>query len=1140
MGKSQPTVVVDGLKRYGLAVVAGLFAMTGLLFVWSQLQLQQALHSGQPAAMMLRLSQSWGVGIGLALLGALLLALTIQKVRRTAGKAQEELAAEIDERRRAEVALRNSEALYHSLVETLPMCILRKDLQGRLTFVNGAYSKFIGISVAGLLGKTDYDLFPEDLAHKFRQDDQRVIQSGTQVEDVERNEVAGKARWVQVLKTPVYDASGNIVGTQGIFWDVSDRKQTEADLHQERYLLQTLMSNLPDSIYFKDTQSRFLRASKGVAEKFGITDPAIVRGKTDRDYFSLEFAKKTAEDEQRLMLSNKPLIGIEERETWPDGRQTWVITTKLPLRDSTGKTVGTFGISRDITEQKLAEKALQESEARKRAVFEAALDAIITLDEGGRIIEWNPAAEKIFGYKLREVSGREMNELLFPPEYRAFALEQQNSGSSYTTLMNNRTETTAIRKSGEEFVAEMSIRTIPLDGAVLFTVYLRDVTRRKQAELEILAAKEAAESANRAKSDFLANMSHEIRTPMNAVIGMTELVLDSSLTPLQREYLEIVRESGESLLGIINDVLDFSKIEAGKLSLDDVVFDLRERLGDAMRALAVRAHGKGLEVIFDVKPDVPSFLQGDPGRLRQVIMNLAGNAVKFTERGEIVVNVEKLSESDEDGVELQFSVSDTGIGISPSEQSRVFEAFEQADSSTTRRYGGTGLGLAICSRLVELMGGRIWLESRPGQGSTFFFTAFFMHGDGEGIDTRSVHKSSLVGLKVLVVDDNATNRRILQEMLHNWRMHPTLAAGASDGIAAMRTARAAGNSFDLVLTDSNMPDVDGFTFATQVKEDAELGSAVVMMLTSGNRPEDVSRCEQLGIAAYLMKPIKQSELFDAIAAAIGATTAESDTPGAPPPQIPAGARVLKILLAEDSLVNQKLALGLLGKYGHKITVANNGKEALAALETQKFDLVLMDVQMPEMDGLEAAATIRRREERTGQHIPIIAMTAHAMKGDRERCLEAGMDEYVTKPVRVSELFAAIDKCLDSHAVEDAGSVLDDDTPPNEVDWTHARESVNNDEELLRAVVEAFLEEAPRICIQLNQALLKGDAKVVQRAAHTLKGSLRVFGVPTAAELAARCEEAGKEAQLEQAGELFVAIQRQMGPIQREIESFLKM
>jgi PAS domain S-box-containing protein len=822
-----------------------------------------------------------------------------------------------------------------------------------------------------------------------------------------------------------------------------------------------------------------------------------------------------------MIRTGRPVVGKEEKETWEDGRQTWVSTTKMPLRDHDGKVIGTFGISRDITERKEAEELVRASEALYHSLVEYLPQNIFRKDLEGRFTFANRKFCAILGKPLGDIVGKTDYDF-FPKQladkYRADDLEVVRAGTMFDTVEEHVTP-----EGSKLYVQVVKTPVHGPDGDIVGTQCIFwDVTDKKLQEQELHKAKAAAEAANRAKSEFLANMSHEIRTPMNGVIGMTELALDTELSTEQREYLTLVKASADALLSVINDILDFSKIEARKLQLEPIAFDLRDSLGDTMKALALRAQQKGLELACYIPATVPDALVGDPGRLRQVLINLIGNAIKFTEHGEVVVHVESMllpppqgaresgmgeGTSTGEEVELHFSVRDTGCGIPADKLDRVFEAFEQADMSTTRKYGGTGLGLTISSQIIALMGGRVWVESELGKGSTFHFTARLGVQLAPSGSKAMRRPEALLNLPVLVVDDNATNRRILQEMLTNWRMKPTVVDGGAAALSVMQRAVETGEPFPLVLLDAMMPEMDGFTLAAEIKKRPAFAGAVLMMLSSAGQSGDGARCRQLGIETYLTKPIKQSDLLDAILNALSLTFQHDamHEPAMQPPQ--AAPRRLYVLLAEDNAVNQMLAVRLLEKRGHTVSVAGDGKQAVAALEREPFDLVLMDVQMPHMNGFEATAAIRMMEKESRKHVPIIAMTAHAMKGDREKCLDAGMDGYVTKPVQAAELFEAI--AAHVPAGTGAAAIL----PSSVWNRSKALAHVGGDHDLLRELAAVFVVECPHRLADVRDAVSQADAQRLRLAAHTLKGAASNFSALAACDAAQRLETMGQRADL---------------------------
>ena len=760
------------------------------------------------------------------------------------------------------------------------------------------------------------------------------------------------------------------------------------------------------------------------------------------------------------------------------------------------------------------------AEHRMRLTVDKALDAVITMDAEGRIIDWNQQAEATFGWTRDEALGRSLAETIVPPGHRDGHMRgvAQFLAGGESPLLNRRIEMTAWHRDGREFPVELAISAIALGDGHLFTAFVRDITDRKRVEEELRSAKETAEAGNRAKSEFLATMSHEIRTPMNGIFGMTELALDALDDAERRDFLVRARACAESLMTIINDVLDFSKIEAGKLDFECIEFDVRSVLDGVLDTLAIEANRKQLELVGTVDEGLPSRLRGDPGRLRQILMNLAGNAFKFTDHGEIVIRLEREGgapelEGDDNRVVLRCTVQDTGIGIPADKQAAIFESFTQADSSTTRRYGGTGLGLAISQRLVAMMSGTIGVESEPGRGSTFWFSVPLERGGASGeVDSRRV----LAGLRVLVVDDNATNRMVLLKLLQSWGCRAALASGGAEACDLLTHAARGGEPFDLVLLDMHMPDLDGVATARRIRGEATTRDVPIIALTSVHRGG--TRYDDVVTSAVIPKPIKHAQLAQTMAEVLAtrARAASAD--------LGVGTeRPGRILVVDDNEANRIVAETVLRRGGYEVHLATNGREAIAAVREVAPDLVLMDIQMPEMDGLAATAAIRAGEK-AGERRPILALTAATSAEDRARCYEAQMDGYIVKPLRRDDLLETVAQAL-------AGA------PRPSAPLTPAKGGADEellDDEVMTEIAGRFLEEAVRRCQALRAALTSGEAKAVEHIGHYLKGGAAQLAIVGLRDLAAAVETLGRAGQLESAAGLVPALEDEIAVARRAI------
>ncbi|MFZ2854181.1 MAG: PAS domain S-box protein [Rhodocyclaceae bacterium] len=1010
---------------------------------------------------------------------------------------------DVTERRKALEQLQEQLHFVHELIEAVPLPIYLKDVSGHYLQFNKAFEAFFGIRREEWLGKTVHDLLPAADAAIHAAKDRLILESpGQQKYEARVHTRNGDVRDTIYRKATLTRHDGGVVGLVGTIADVTERKAQEAVIKAAETRLRHITNTVPGAVFQWEVgngQIHYTFLSDRVTEIRGLDREAL--------FADAGLATRQIVEEDRERVRAGVFAAAERREAWrdeyriemPNGTMRWIRGEISPeLEPTTSNTTLFTGIWQDVTQ-------LKEADARLREVTDNIPVAVYQY----LLPDKAPHAFRFFSRGLMQICGLSAEDAVADAD-RLFALIHPDDRAP----MANSIIQSAIcqtrwsldfrflhRLSGEIvwIHGESQPKSLP-DGSTLWNGYIADISEARRASDELRRAKEGAEAANRAKSDFLANMSHEIRTPMNGVIGMTDLALDTELSEEQREYLQIVKSSSESLLAIINDILDFSKIEAGKLLIERIPFNVWRVVGDTLKTLALRAHAKGLELICDISPDAPAFVLGDPGRLRQIIVNLVGNAIKFTEKGEVILRVEPAPGRGDD-VGLLFSIIDSGIGIAQHKLDTIFDAFSQEDSSITRKYGGTGLGLTISGRLAEALGGRIWVDSALGKGSCFHFTVLF------GRDTQqheaAPEAAGFSGARVLVVDDNPVNRRIIVGTLSG--VGATVSE-ADSGEAALALLGKTPDAWNLVLLDACMPGIDGFTTAERALALPHCAGLRLVMLSSGGIKGDAQRCRDIGFAAYLPKPIARDELFQVLARVLHDPLAGKASSLLTRHVLKDEQKALEVLLVEDHPINQKLATNLLERWGHRVLVAGNGLLAIEAMHDRHFDLVLMDMMMPVMDGLEATRRIRVHElEAGGRRTPIIAMTANAMQGDRESCIEAGMDDYIAKPIKSQELQKLLRQYADAAGGEEPADALAGN-PPAVPDFDYAAAVRAADQEIVGIIAGLFVAHHLGDLGKIRAALAVNDLRSVLFVAHALRGTLAMFGALPAAQLAQRIEQ----------------------------------
>jgi PAS domain S-box-containing protein len=1038
----------------------------------------------------------------------------------------------------ADQRLRESEHRYAVTLASIADAVIATDAGGNITFMNPVAKTLTGWKDADAIGRPLDEVFrivDEKTQEVIQAPAAKVVRLGTAA-GLAKNTVLlsrdGRRVAIDDSAAPMFDDSGGVAGLVLVFRDTSQRRKAdEAEAQRKANVrLQLALRGSEIGIWEFDMPDGNIESSRlssvNFLEMYGYrleelsTWPEVVQRWHPED------RPRVIEAIRAYLAGETDHYEIECRFAQKAGTYRTRIARGVAVRDTTGKAIRFIGSSIDITERRVIEEALRESEARYRNTFEFAPAGLVHTDFlDNSILRVNQTYLDMTGYSREEALGRVGMSIIHPEDEPATAERFRKLAAgeltSYAAQFRIR------HKDGEWMWVRITAslgRDTP-GGRPYLIGLVEDISDRIRLETELQAAKDGAEASNRAKDEFLANVSHEIRTPMNAILGMTELVLDTRLDEGQRQSLRTVQSAASSLLAVINDLLDFSKIEAGKVSLAVTDFQLRALLGDTMRALAMRAHRKGLELLCNVAPDTPDALIGDAGRLRQVLINLVGNAIKFTQAGEVQVDVSLLGHTGDD-VELRLAVRDTGIGIPVDKQASIFRAFEQEDMSTTRRYGGTGLGLTIAASLVGMMGGSIVVDSVPGRGSTFSFNVHLGWREQSAV-VPPLDGDALTDLRVLVVDDNAANREILEQWLRGWRMDPT---AVSDGLAAMDAlwhAVASRQPYALILLDARMPDTDGLSLAAKIRDRAELAGTRIILLTSGDRPNDVKRLRELRVEAQLLKPVPQEELLATIhdvmtrpAGAFGRVEPASIQVVSEAAQV--SGLPLRVLVAEDNPFNSQLLQQLLASRGHAVRVAQDGRAALDYAKSGAFDLLLLDLHMPELDGFQVIVALREHERTTGSHLPVIALTARARAEDRSRCFAAGMDDFLAKPIRAADLWSAIDRATTKASVNAPrlarGSLISSEV---------LLAAVGGSAAVLTVVREGLCSRLPDVLSAMARALDERDPRRLREASHSASSMLAAFSTQAGA-VASALEEAAAAGELDAARTLFDRL-RELAP-----------